>query len=569
MLNRFKLVQFVDSFRTSGVVTQVAATYRRLSARFDATVEAGLVRSVAAVQNTDVGRHPRVSGWLVRLRGQTPHAAGGDQEGQTGAAIVAYGHDDPLLSGPPAIAGSVTRWVSRGARVSFVGVVVAVLWWSWPDAEASSAATLRAEHTPTPTATAPSLAIVNPANMVESRTDDAPSALGVAGSEGAETGGAQAAGAQPPMVKMVAALPAAEPTAGPLDILAAELEQAGDIAAAPLEQETAIAHPVTPTPTLEPEPTYDVPFVELLPAVGLKVTPTPAPPTPTAPPAPPTATPAPVVLSPGRLWSNFTPVMSADSDHFWIERPFPPSVSQQLDSPSYQFGATAGARYRIHHGIDISNPMGTPVRAATVGEVVHAGLDDPQLLGPYNNFYGNAVVIRLDRRLPVAGGELDVFLLYGHLSAVYVEPGQRVGVDDPIGAVGMTGIAIGPHLHVEVRLGANTYQNSVNPYLWVRPLDNGGAVALRLLTADGRTWSGARVTLARFEEGKAVWGRMIETYIDAESIGPDPAWGENGAMGNVPPGFYYIVGNVNGESVRAEFAVHAGQTTFVEIRTQQ
>lgn len=558
MLNRFKFSQFVDSFRSSGAVTRTAATYRRFSARFDAAVEAGLARSVAVVENSDVGRHPRVSGWLVRLRGQ---------DGETGAAIVAQGRGDQPLSGPPEIAGSVTRWVSAGARMGFVGVLVAALWWSWPDAEATSAAGLRADLTPTPTATTPSLAIINPANMLGTEAGAAQPALSAGENERIESDGSQAVAEQPPMVKMVAALP--ESTAGPLDLLAAGLAEAGEIAAAPLEKETAAAQPVPPTATLEPEPTYDVPFVELLPAVGLKVTSTPAPPTPTALPAPPTPTPAPVVSSPGRLWSNFAPVMGADSDHFWMERPFPPSVSQQLDSPSYQFGATAGARYRIHHGIDISNPMGTPVRAATVGEVVHAGLDDPQLLGPYNNFYGNAVVIRLDRRLPVAGGELDIFLLYGHLSEVYVQPGQRVGVDDLVGAVGMTGIAIGPHLHVEVRLGANTYQNSVNPYLWVRPLDNGGAVALRLLTADGRTWSGARVTLARFEEGKAVWGRMIETYIDAESIGPDPAWGENGAMGNVPPGFYYIVGNVNGEAVRAEFVVNAGQTTFVEIRTRQ
>ena len=54
-----------------------------------------------------------------------------------------------------------------------------------------------------------------------------------------------------------------------------------------------------------------------------------------------------------------------------------------------------------------------------------------------------------------------------------------------------------------------------------------------------------------------------------ENIGPDPAWGENGAMGSVPPGRYYIVGRVNGESIRAEIDVRAGETTFVELRTQQ
>jgi murein DD-endopeptidase MepM/ murein hydrolase activator NlpD len=244
-------------------------------------------------------------------------------------------------------------------------------------------------------------------------------------------------------------------------------------------------------------------------------------------------------------------------------------VRGQLASPNYQFGSTAGGRYRIHHGMDISDPMGTPIRAAVTGEVVHAGWDDPELLGPYNGFYGNAVVIRLDQRLPVAGGEMDVYVLYGRLSETLVEKGQRVQPDDIVGRVGMSGIAIGPHLHVEMRLGANTYEHSVNPYLWVQPKDKSGAVAVRLLTADGRTWPRARLSLARFEGGKAVWARVIETYSDNENITPDPMWGENGAMGSVPPGYYVLVGNVNGERVRAELTVESGKTTFVELRTQQ
>ena len=92
---------------------------------------------------------------------------------------------------------------------------------------------------------------------------------------------------------------------------------------------------------------------------------------------------------------------------------------------------------------------------------------------------------------------------------------------------------------------------------------------MRVLTADGRSWPGARLTLARFENGQAVWGRMIETYLDNENIGPDPIWGENGAMGDVPAGYYILVGHVGGESIRSEFFVREGQTTFVEVRTQQ
>ncbi|MEM7532230.1 MAG: peptidoglycan DD-metalloendopeptidase family protein [Chloroflexota bacterium] len=310
----------------------------------------------------------------------------------------------------------------------------------------------------------------------------------------------------------------------------------------------------------------NLPRLQFVPFDGVRLGSTPTPPLPTPTPTP-TLPPRPIER--GSLWSAFQPRPAVENDHFWIERPFGPSAGIQLASPSYQFGSTAGNRYRPHHGIDISNPLGTPILAGTTGEVIHAGMDDPQLLGPYNRFYGNTVVIRLDRRLPVAGGEVDVLVLYGHLSEVYAQVGQRVEPGDVVGTVGMTGIAIGPHLHVEVRIGGNTYQDSVNPYLWLRPLNDSGAVAVRLLTAEGRTWSGARVSIARFVGGRAVWGRQIETYLDNENLSPDPAWGENGAMGSVPPGQYYLIGNVNGERFAAEFVVNPGQTTFVEIRTQQ
>lgn len=272
---------------------------------------------------------------------------------------------------------------------------------------------------------------------------------------------------------------------------------------------------------------------------------------------------------PTRAWSSFQPKPPEENDHFWVESPFMNTEYNKVAAPSYQFGSTAGGQYRPHHGIDIANYWGTPIQAGAAGTVVFAGLDDPTPMGPYPNFYGNTVVIKLDRKLPVASGGLDAYVLYGHLSRVTVTAGQQVAPTDIVGEVGMTGIAIGPHLHFEMRVGENTYQNSVNPYLWLKPAPGEGVVAVRLVTADGRSWPGARLTLARFEDGRAVWGRLIETYLDNENIGPDPSWGENGAMGDVPAGYYVLIGNVNGESVRAEFFVRDGQTTFVEIRTKQ
>jgi murein DD-endopeptidase MepM/ murein hydrolase activator NlpD len=323
-------------------------------------------------------------------------------------------------------------------------------------------------------------------------------------------------------------------------------------------------------PMIEEVTGAPVPQVEIIPIGGIaaepveEVAPVLAAPEPVAP-----LLPSAVNNGPTRAWSSFQPKPPEENDHFWVASAFLNTEYNSVAAPSYQFGSTAGGQYRPHHGIDIANRWGTPVQAGTAGVVVFAGLDDPIAMGPYPNFYGNTVVIKLERKLPVASGELDAFVLYGHLSRVTVTQGQQVAPGDIVGEVGMTGIAIGPHLHVEMRVGENTYENSVNSYLWLKPAPGDGAVAVRLVTADGRSWPGARLTLARFEDGRAVWGRLIETYLDNENIGPNPSWGENGAMGDVPAGYYVLIGNVNGEAVRAEFFVREGQTTFVEIRTKQ
>ncbi len=432
---------------------------------------------------------------------------------------------------------------------------------------------------PSPTGLAASLAVVNPANQ-PTATPLAELAL-LAGSMAgrAATGGGEGA-VDPSRAGFPFNLDIVTPTPSSAverllfrdPLVAAERPDAAEAETDFQAPVVSLGQPIV-LPALESERNGGAPIAALsldelsrpriLPAMAVAKFPDIATPVPTALPAP---TEIPIALAPGRAWSSFAP---SDGTHFWVGRPHPGFVQNQIAAPSYQFGSTGGGRYRPHHGMDIANAFGTPVRAATTGEVVHAGLDDPDVLGPYPNFYGNAVVIKLDRRLAVAGGEMDVYLLYGHLSEVTVQKGQRVQPDDIVGMVGMTGIAIGPHLHVEMRVGANTYEASVNPYLWVEPPPGDGAVAVRLLSADGRTWPNARVTLARFEGNLATWARVLENYPDNESINPDPSFGETSAMDAVPAGVYYLVAVVNGERVAAEVAVEAGKTSFVEMRTQQ
>ena len=92
--------------------------------------------------------------------------------------------------------------------------------------------------------------------------------------------------------------------------------------------------------------------------------------------------------------------------------------------------------WRAHTGVDFAAPGGTRVIAAADGTVVAAG---------GRGGYGNAVEIR-------HGGGIST--LYAHLSgfARGVRAGARVRQGEPIGFVGSTGFATGPHLHYEFKI---------------------------------------------------------------------------------------------------------------------
>lgn len=93
--------------------------------------------------------------------------------------------------------------------------------------------------------------------------------------------------------------------------------------------------------------------------------------------------------------------------------------------------------WRAHTGVDFAAPSGTRVIAAADGTVVSAGS---------RGGYGNAIEVR-------HGGSITT--LYAHLSgfAKGVRAGARVRQGEPIGYVGATGYATGPHLHYEFKIG--------------------------------------------------------------------------------------------------------------------
>lgn len=91
-------------------------------------------------------------------------------------------------------------------------------------------------------------------------------------------------------------------------------------------------------------------------------------------------------------------------------------------------------RRRMHYGVDLSYPSGTPVVAAFDGIV--------RVSKSRAGGYGDLIVIRHDNKLET---------YYGHMSKRYVNPGQLVSAGDTIGLGGSSGRSTGPHLHFEVR----------------------------------------------------------------------------------------------------------------------
>ncbi len=90
--------------------------------------------------------------------------------------------------------------------------------------------------------------------------------------------------------------------------------------------------------------------------------------------------------------------------------------------------------HQTHLGFDLASLKLSPVEAAQNGVVVFAGN-----LG----IYGNAVI--LDHGL-------GIFSLYGHLSSIAVQQGERVTSGQTLGQTGETGLAGGDHLHFSIML---------------------------------------------------------------------------------------------------------------------
>ncbi len=120
--------------------------------------------------------------------------------------------------------------------------------------------------------------------------------------------------------------------------------------------------------------------------------------------------------------------------------PMPKNKGQIISGFGMRFHPILKYR-RMHTGIDISAPKGTPIYATGNGVVTVAGRESGYgITCQINHGYGYQT-------------------LYGHMSKINVRPGQKVKRGEVIGYVGSTGLSKAPHVHYEVILN----EQKVNP----------------------------------------------------------------------------------------------------------
>lgn len=142
------------------------------------------------------------------------------------------------------------------------------------------------------------------------------------------------------------------------------------------------------------------------------------------------------------IYENFKTVGSPFLGRDW--------VSCITSSWGWRLDPKTGA-LKMHKGLDIGMPQGTPINAVCSGTVVFAG---------WNGGYGNCVIVKYEN------GDTELSVLYGHMSAISVRHGMKIGEGAVVGKVGSTGYSTGPHLHIEIMTG--DYSDDVSKLFYPR-----------------------------------------------------------------------------------------------------
>jgi murein DD-endopeptidase MepM/ murein hydrolase activator NlpD len=152
-------------------------------------------------------------------------------------------------------------------------------------------------------------------------------------------------------------------------------------------------------------------------------------------------------LDTGRPYNRAAGANLADTGSASIPMLIPVTSSRSMSS---NFGTRVHpllGGLRMHKGVDLPAPTGTPIHATADG-----------VIGRADWFSGYGLYVQIEH-----GANLET--RYGHMSRIAVAEGQHVHKGDVIGYVGSTGLSTGPHLHYEVRIAGEAV-NPV-PYLQV------------------------------------------------------------------------------------------------------
>lgn len=185
-----------------------------------------------------------------------------------------------------------------------------------------------------------------------------------------------------------------------------------------------------------------------------------------------------------------------------------PSIGTKVRYPLASGGVYSspfGPRWgKMHTGVDIAAPMGTPVVAAEDGKVVFTESG--------NTGYGNHIIIQHKNGLKT---------LYGHLSSIDVSKGQQVVRGEQIGKVGSTGNSTGPHLHFETIVNGQ----KVNPMPFINSkvvTENTEAINVKftgVIKSNAKTIDLSKEDIKfNFSEVFSPVKKEGKTYIDVSNI---------------------------------------------------
>ncbi len=256
-----------------------------------------------------------------------------------------------------------------------------------------------------------------------------------------------------------------------------------------------------------------------------------------------------------------------EDGHFWLPRPVSAEYQNQVER-GYRYGSTINGKRDPHHGVEFVNEIGTPILAVADGRVIHAAEDRPAIYAPWERYYGNLIVVEHD--LP----ELDqlLYTLYAHLTSFAVEEGEVVEAGQPIGNVGMSGKAIGPHLHFEVRAGGFEYTDTRNPELWLLPLDETrGAIVVRIHNQNGKGLPvPVLVESVGVSDDVRYWVANLEGYApEAYPVGVDDRWQETHAISDLPAGRYRVSFSYAAKYWERFIEVHPQKVTVVKFLIEE